>query len=546
MKKIKILIFMVIFFLGTLGIQLNALNVIYGETGKKVSGKTSTIKGSEETKTGNNILENWLTSKTYYYVLFVFKVDLNKKYILTVEADLPKKVDDDQRSIVFNGPSANLTTFGSLNYGVGKTDPIYGCTKDMQRFYLSFDPKSPSNYLVVEFDSRYEPEMNVNMILEETELSKEDVEKPSTPPNCKKAYFWGSSFENLYLEGEIKKEENTKEETYNNLNLDDWNIYGTAKISDDSYDKWLIIGDNIGYDPSDSDNDKNLWNQFADPNSTSYDYDAIVSKKSFIPPIKFYFHGYLGTSYKGYNEAGLAYSNENFTGEPGGGLPIGTKLAYFTLHWENPDVLETGYYNSSTGNQQNYKESFFYGMKDNLSSDNNVWGEFEIDWDGKVVKFYRNGQLIREENLLYEQGKKVKVFFRNYENPFGIMSYKIEGSKGESTIEDNDTENKKEFKPASSYDPTTNILHVYNISFNGHYYSVDFKIIKSFPTIEFTISNYSELSSPNSEYEVSTFDTNKKILTIPSLEYNGKKYSLELTYDVFSFKLTNIKPLNNY
>ena len=525
--------------------NLNALNVVYGEIGKKISGQTSNIKGSEETKTGNNILESWLTSGTDYYVLFVFKIDKNKNYLLTVEADLPKKVDDDQRSIVFNGPSFNLTTFASTNYGVGKTNP-YGCTKDMHRFYLSFESKSPSNYLVIKFNSRYGSGMNVSMILEETELTPEEVKQKSIPPNCTKAYFWGSSFENIYLEGEIEKEEPPQEQISSNLNLEDWNIYGTAKISDDGYDKWLMIGDNIGYDPSDSDNDGNLWNKFADPNSTSYDYDAIVSKNSFIPPLKFYFHGYLGTSYKGYNEAGLAYSNENFTGTPGDGLPIGTKLAYFTLHWENPEVLETGYYNSSTGNQQNYEESILYNQKDKISSDNNVWGEFEIDWDGKTVKFYRNNQLIREENLLYEQGKKVKVFFRNYENPFGIMSYKIEGSKGESTIEDNDTENKKEFKPASSYDPTTNILHVYNISFNGHYYSVDFKIIKSFPTIEFTISNYSELSSPNSEYEVSTFDTNKKILTIPSLEYNGKKYSLELTYDVFSFKLTNIKPLDNY
>ena len=204
-----------------------------------------------------------------------------------------------------------------------------------------------------------------------------------------------------------------------------WRILGTVSEYQNTLEEhWLVIGDELGNDPSDSDQDENLWNSIAARAFSPHDYDALVARVPVRPPVTLYFHGYLSTTRSGFHEAGLAYENPAFTGELNGELPIGARLAYFALNYRSPDVLQTVVHTDSGETPAPVK---LYGQDDRVDQDGLVWGEFEISWDGHEVVFKRNGQVVRTEPLEYEAGKGVVAYFRNYDHPFEFEMITFEG-----------------------------------------------------------------------------------------------------------------------
>ena len=194
----------------------------------------------------------------------------------------------------------------------------------------------------------------------------------------------------------------------NYLNLDKWDIYGSAK----NENNMLILGDSNGKDVDDLlDGDGNIWNKLAD-GSTQYDYDALVSKADFTPPLSITLHGTLHGSSFGYNNIGIAPKADNFTNVVGEGLPIGNDLAVFSLNWEMQNILRL----SIQG----------YGYIDtDVSFTTELTGDFKMQWDGSKVSFYYNGTLLSENDLLYDASKTYKVYMKNYESDFEISSITI-------------------------------------------------------------------------------------------------------------------------
>jgi len=197
--------------------------------------------------------------------------------------------------------------------------------------------------------------------------------------------------------------------TTNYLNLDKWDVYGSAK----NINNQLLLGDGIGKDVDDLlDGDGNLWNKLAD-GSTQYDYDALVSKADFTPPLTISLHGTLHGSSLGYNNIGIAPKADNFTNVVGEGLPITNDLAVFSLNWETQNILRL----SIQG----------YGYIDtSINFTTELTGDFKIQWDGSKVSFYYNGTLLSENELLYDASKTYKVYMKNYESDFEISSITIE------------------------------------------------------------------------------------------------------------------------
>ncbi len=184
------------------------------------------------------------------------------------------------------------------------------------------------------------------------------------------------------------------------LDLSNWTLYGTAKYDGTT----LTVGDDIGADANDIDKDQNLWNRYTDAASTGYDYDVILSKKSYTPPIDLKFSGTISTTSLGYNEIGFAYKNSFFENIFGGGSPISSRLAMFVYRWEDGADFDL------------YVDKFSYI---NTGADY-LSGDFEIYWDGKDVTFYYNGNLIASKPLVYTNDNEVVIFFKNYESPFKI------------------------------------------------------------------------------------------------------------------------------
>ena len=227
------------------------------------------------------------------------------------------------------------------------------------------------------------------------------------------------------------------------MNLTQWDIYGTSYIDNGST---LIIGDNIGLDYDDVDADKNYWNFLAD-GSTQYDYDVIVSKESFTPPISFKFSGTISQSDLGYNEIGLAYKDDT-PDQP----PLGDKLVEFVSRWENSTALDL--YINSKGYINASEELIPLYFKNSYLS-----GNFEIRWDGEIVTLYFNSKKIYEEPLVYTEGKEVVAFFKSYERQFDILDISIENYMQENTTdtaiqEETITFNNLTYKTIVS--PTTN------------------------------------------------------------------------------------------
>ena len=193
------------------------------------------------------------------------------------------------------------------------------------------------------------------------------------------------------------------------LNLDKWDIYGTAK----NVDNQLFLGDSNGKDVNDMfDGDGNLWNKLAD-GSTQYDYDAVVSKADFTPPLTIMLQGKLHGSAFGYNNIGIAPKAENFTNVIGEGLPIENDIAVFSLNWEKQNILRL------------YVQGYGY-IDTSINFSIDLTGEFQIRWDGKKVSFYYNGTLLSENDLIYDTSKTYKVYMKNYESDFEISRMTIE------------------------------------------------------------------------------------------------------------------------
>jgi len=190
------------------------------------------------------------------------------------------------------------------------------------------------------------------------------------------------------------------------LDITNWDVYGSAAYVMNN----LVVGDDIGYDSDDVDNDSNIWNALAD-GSTQYDYDVVVSTMDLTPPIRLNFTGVLNSTHYGYNEIGIGLKSENFTDVIGEGIPVSAK-ATFNLNWETPDALEvfvtnSGYINTS------------------LTDSTSFSGDFSIDWDGNLVSFYYDNILVAQEPLTYKEGEVFKIFIKTYESSFNFSKVEL-------------------------------------------------------------------------------------------------------------------------
>jgi len=190
------------------------------------------------------------------------------------------------------------------------------------------------------------------------------------------------------------------------LSIDDWDVYGTAAAEDDI----LIVGDSLGNDPYDSDEDNNTWNKLAD-GSLQYDYDVIVSKNVWSLPITLAFQGTLRKSAYGYNDIGLALKSDHFTGRASEGTPVEFK-AFFSLNWNETDHLQV--YVPDRGYQTTA-----------VSISDDLTGNYKIVWDGTTVTFYFNDDPIGEYALSGDADGDYTVFIKSYDQPLDITSLSV-------------------------------------------------------------------------------------------------------------------------
>jgi len=210
------------------------------------------------------------------------------------------------------------------------------------------------------------------------------------------------------------------------MDISKWDTYGTVQSDEATF----TIGDNIGLDSNDIDSDNNYWNALAD-GSTQHDYDVMVSKQTFTPPLYLKFSGTISTTDLGYNEMGFAYKNENFTATIADGTPISTKLVEFVSRWEDPDILN--FYVDKVG----YINSADKGVSIS-AHDSYITGNFEIKWDGTIVTLFLNDKQLYTKALAYTQGKKVIIFFKNYERKFDLINI-YAGTYTPTSSQDSDT-----------------------------------------------------------------------------------------------------------
>jgi len=194
--------------------------------------------------------------------------------------------------------------------------------------------------------------------------------------------------------------------------LSSWDSYGTIVMSGDK----IIVGDTVGYDPSDIDQDLNPFNTL---NCGSFDceqgvdYELLISRNTYAPPMSISWYGCITNTSYGYHELGLAYTNPDFTGEAGKGVPTGDRFALFGMNWQTTGLIT----------QAEYKSEIVSGT----SSDKNC-GDYNITWDGSIIDFYFNNNKVRTEDFVYTEGNKIVAFARNFDNFFEISSFTVSHS----------------------------------------------------------------------------------------------------------------------
>lgn len=215
--------------------------------------------------------------------------------------------------------------------------------------------------------------------------------------------------------------------TVNLLDLSLWDIYGTAKLEQSE----LIFGDTIGNDPQDQDGDgnpENTWFNGSPGAGAGNDYDWVVSKNEFNPPLTLTWSGCYAMTSLGYHHAAIARKNPAFTGQPGSGQSViawssTDSLCGFYASWDNPNALLTY---TQKGTQKTINT-----VPGAAPGGHGICGEFKIVWENNKVTYFFNNEQVDQQDFTYFG--PVRIFFRAYENPFTIESIAVTYSAGSAT-----------------------------------------------------------------------------------------------------------------
>lgn len=196
-----------------------------------------------------------------------------------------------------------------------------------------------------------------------------------------------------------------------------WNFYGSGTVSGGT----LTVGDNIGYDTSDSDHDGNPYNLlFGGANTTAtsgqgVDYDEAVSVAEFSPPFKLSWTGCFPATSYGYNNIFLGRKNSSYTGAAGSKQYMITQEFGFTARWDYSG-LNSVVLNAGNHDVQKVGAAALSG--------NNYCGNYRIDWANDQLDFYFNGTKIRTQK--YPFIGPVSVLVRSFERPHSITAMTLE------------------------------------------------------------------------------------------------------------------------
>lgn len=204
----------------------------------------------------------------------------------------------------------------------------------------------------------------------------------------------------------------------NLLDLSKWNIYGTANLSGGT----LTIGDNIGYDRTDSDGDGNPYNVWYPAGVTAdqgVDYDEAVTVGEFVAPLRLSWTGCFPSTSYGYNNIFLGRKNTAFTGAANSRQYLITQEFGLTARWDynglNTVVLNAGNYDVQPITAASRTGS-------------NYCGDYRIEWANDVIQFYYNGTKVREQRYAY--AGPVSIVVRSFELPHTITVMSIDSGIG--------------------------------------------------------------------------------------------------------------------
>ena len=196
--------------------------------------------------------------------------------------------------------------------------------------------------------------------------------------------------------------------------LSAWTVYGTAS----SQGGTLTIGDNVGYDTSDSDRDGNPYNVWYLGSATAgqgFDYDVVVSNQSFSPPLTISMSGCIPTTSYGYHNVLFGRQNTAFTGASNSKQYPITQEFGFTTSWDKPGLNTAVLSASGTLDQLP-----IFGTS--LSS-GGYCGDFRIDWANGNLDFYYNGSKVKSQAYAY-QGP-VRAVVHSFDKPYAITSFRV-------------------------------------------------------------------------------------------------------------------------
>jgi hypothetical protein len=200
------------------------------------------------------------------------------------------------------------------------------------------------------------------------------------------------------------------------LNLAEWDVYGSASADTNE----LIFGDSIGSDPQDQDQDgnpENTWMNGSAGAGPGDDYDWIVSKKEFSPPLTLTWSGCFPTTAYGYQYAALARKNPAFTGTAGSGQPV--------IDWNNMQAFQTSWEHAGALLSFTRKagQNTINTVSGATPGGHGICGEFKIVWENNKATYYFNDAQVDQQDAAYFG--PVRIFFRAYENPFSIDSITV-------------------------------------------------------------------------------------------------------------------------
>ena len=163
--------------------------------------------------------------------------------------------------------------------------------------------------------------------------------------------------------------------------LGNWRTFGTATLVGGT----LTVGDNIGYDPGDSDGDCNFEGYLYSTGTA--DVDVAVYSQTYTQPISFSWSGCIGSTAYSYMFAGLGFADSAFTGAQGSShLPVGAPDITFMTRWEFPGQLFVfGSEGAAASGVQ---------VVSATQSAGGMCGAFEVRSGSSQVSAYFNGSLV--------------------------------------------------------------------------------------------------------------------------------------------------------